>query len=229
MPRPRLFRSDKIAYHVTARSNNKDWFYLDTGPVWEICVETIHKCFNHYFFEVYAFVLMSNHFHLIIGTPNRNLDQIMRYFTTETSKAIAKATRRINHVFGGRYKWTTLPSAHAAAYVYKYVHRNPVRAGIATRVENYRYNALFCKSEMKIPLCEGIGDYWSRVPKDLGERLDWLNRPTTKEMEELITKALRRYEFQFSKRTEDQKGLRDLSSSYGVIRPTTHFLGTESR
>ena len=221
MPRRPLFRTDQIAYHVTARSNNKEWFYLPIDDVWEVFADVFCRCYDQFRFELHAFVMMSNHYHFIVSTPDRNLDRIMRYTMTETARKIAKKADRINHIFGGRYRWSTLSSATSLSYVFKYVHRNPIRAGLASKVEDYRYNAsFFPDASRNFPLSEGFTEYWKLIPRDPKDRLEWLNQPTRKESEELIARGLRRYDFQFSHHNGDQKLLRDLYASYGVAEET---------
>jgi putative transposase len=215
MPRASLFRTNIFAYHVTVRSNNKDWFYIPQAEVWSIHEKTWKKTFNHYNFLIHSYVLMSNHFHLIISTPNEDLDLIMRYFLTESSRSIQKAAQRINHIYGGRYKWSVLHSSLALAYAYKYVHRNPVRADMCAKVEDYIFNAHFSANK-RIPLTEGFNQYWSLIPKGEDILLEWLNTPSSKESEALIAGALRRYNFQFSKDNKLQKNLRALQDTYGV-------------
>ena len=164
------------------------------------------------------FVLMPNHFHLILTTPLGNIDVVMQYFISEATRAIQLRANRINHIFGGRYRWSFLKSAAALGYAYKYVARNPVRAGLAASVEQYDFSTL-ASTTSALPIADGIGKYWQFIPQDYGNRLEWLNRRTPKEQEELIGKALRRYNFQFTKDSNFQKNLRLLRQEYGIESP----------
>src|SRR5687768_2108167 len=100
MARPKLVRSTDCAYHVTVRSNNKEWFHIPVSECWKLFQKKLYAANQKYKFEIHTFVLMSNHFHLIASTPQANLDQVMRYFLTEFSRAINVRADRINHVFG---------------------------------------------------------------------------------------------------------------------------------
>jgi putative transposase len=200
---------------VTARSNNKEWFYIPLPEVWDAFTRSIDRAADRYHPEIHLLVLMSNHFHLVLSTPEENLDHIMRYLISYSTGIIQRSARRINHVFGARYRWSLLDSSFALAYVYKYVCRNPVRANICSNVEDYRYNTLNAP-ESGIPIVEGFDSYWRAIPRVFSERLRWLNQGTSKEREELIRKGLRRYRFKFSTDSNLQKNLRLLREDYGV-------------
>jgi putative transposase len=175
--------------------------------------------------EIHTFVLMSNHYHLLLSTPQANLNAFMRYFQTETCKQIQRETNRINHIFGTRYKWSVLGEPSYMAYAYKYVLRNPINASLTERAENYCYSSLHSILKMKaeLPLIERLDRFWDLIPRSLQERLDWLNQPTPREIEALIGKALRRSRFQFSQGNDVRKHLEFLRSTYGVERAPATF------
>jgi REP element-mobilizing transposase RayT len=53
--------------------------------------------------EIHAFVLMSNHFHLVVSFPENNMSEAMNYFMRETSRMISRDAGRINQTYGSRY------------------------------------------------------------------------------------------------------------------------------
>jgi len=156
---------------------------------------------------------MANHFHLLVSTPSENLGKAMRYFMTETSRRIARKCGRINHIYGARYKWSWLAGNYELAYTYKYVLRNPVKAGICDRVEDYRFSTLYQLHShiIGIPISERLE--WNFLPKTLEDRLNWLNTKTNKE-ERLISFALRRTKFSFSQDKKVQLKLKLLEKTY---------------
>jgi putative transposase len=213
MPRKNLIRSNQWAYHVTSRSNNKEWFYIPIDLTWRILTDALAESAYRYGAEIWTLVLMSNHFHAILFTPEGNLDLVMQYFISKATRAIQKEAKRINHIFGGRYKWSLLDSAFALACAYKYDYRNPVRAQICKSVEDYAFSTL---NDLSSPLAlsEGVDPYWKLIPRELPNRLRWLNAPTPKEREALVGAALRRKKFQFSTNSNVQRDLRNLRASY---------------
>ena len=214
MSRRKLTRDTLFPYHVTARSNNRDWFYLPQQQSWNIFTKYLRVVADRFGIEVLSFVLMSNHFHLMLATPLANIDAVMRYLMTEVSREIGKRTGRINHVFGGRYKWSWLSDPEAVAYVFKYICRNPVKAGITERCEDYPFSTANRSGMKDIPLIERLDSVWRLIPRGKVERSTWLNRPSAREEEDLITKAIRRSHFAFSKDKKVQLRLAPLRASY---------------
>jgi REP element-mobilizing transposase RayT len=213
MPRALTPKDGFFPFHVTARSNNKDWFSIPLDRCWRIFQQHLVEVSNRYQIEIHAFVLMSNHFHLLVSTPGKNLGQAMRYLMTESSRDIARAAGRINHVFGGRYKWSWLINEQSIAYVYKYIARNPVRAGVTSRVELYPFSSfnMTDNSMCGIPICERLD--WDFLPKDFTSRINWLNSPSIRE-ELLIKQALRRAKFTFSSDKKVRLGVSRLAANY---------------
>jgi REP element-mobilizing transposase RayT len=142
MPRKKFFPTDSFPYHVTARSHNREWFDLPLIDVWDIFSRYLYFITLAYGVRVHSFVLMSNHFHMLITTPNANLDQAMNYLMREVSKAIGRESGKINQVFGGPYHWSVIKNRVYYEFAYKYVYRNPVEASLVRRVENYPYSTL---------------------------------------------------------------------------------------
>jgi putative transposase len=140
MPRTPLIRTDLFPYHVTARVNNKESFYLRKQEVWSIFAKVLRQVYKDEAAKVHSFVLMDNHFHLLITTPNENLDKIMYWVMKNVTLQIQRKTGRINRVFGGRYKWSLVSDESYLYNVYKYLALNPVRAGISKSVQSYNYS-----------------------------------------------------------------------------------------
>jgi len=205
---PRILTSES-PYHVTARTNNKDWFELPLERVWSVICEKVQKVTEDYGAEVNVLVLMSNHLHLILSTPMANINSIMQYLMREVSKTLGPISGRINHLFGRRYHSSIIHEPIHFAHVLKYVYRNPVVAGLADKCEQYPFSTIrgqLSKNFAGFPLCEVHPAIASLVPKDSEDFLRWLNEPTSPEKREMIRKALRRAEFRYSR----QKCLRPL-------------------
>ncbi len=215
MPRAKLFRTSRFAYHVSVRTNNREPFPIPLRACWNILTSALAKSQKRYGVEVHAFLLMGNHFHLLLSTPHENLDRFMSHFSSTSAVRLAYASGRSNHLFGTRYKPTVLETAYSLAYVFKYIYRNPVRAGICGGVEEYEFSTFITKN-VPFKLLEGVDAYWQHIPVDSAARLRWLNIPTPKEQEDLLRRALRRSSFQFPKGNGVKRHLRELRLNYGV-------------
>ena len=198
MPKRPFIPNATAPYHVTARAANQAWFPLPMPVVWEIFSDYLYLIRLTYNVEIISFVLMNNHYHMLIRTPDANLPQAMNYLQRETSRQINFHAKRINQVWGGRYSASLVLTNKQYANVYKYVYRNPVDAGITTHAEIYRYstlNGLFGLSRLSIPL---IHD--RLLFEDPTTRLQWLNSPfPNQNMRGQIRRALRQRQFEFGK------------------------------
>ncbi|MGZ3769192.1 MAG: transposase [Bdellovibrio sp.] len=200
MPRKNFINQTELPYHVTARCINRDWFSVDMPVVWDIM--TRHLYFIHLAFDVriHAFVLMSNHFHLIIRSPNQNLSAAMMYFMRETSRELTHLSSRINQTYGSRFHRSLLSSPLYYLHAYKYLYRNPVTAGICSKVEEYPFStlpALLGNSRVDIPIFDDWN--WGSL-NEREETLKWLNTSPSKENLESVRKALRKSVFKIPKK-----------------------------
>lgn len=164
--------------------------------LWEIFSDYLYLIRSLYDVEIQSFVLMSNHYHLLIRTPEANLPKAMNYFQRELARQVNRHSNRINQVWGERYAWSMILNRPHMYNVYKYVYRNPVDAGLAATVEQYRYSTLhglLGQSPLTIPLLED-----QILFADLTAVLHWLNLPFPRQhTREAIRKALRHRQFEF--------------------------------
>lgn len=207
----------EFPYHVWARSNNQEWFFLPINRVWNIFLKQLSIVSERYEAQVISFVLMSNHFHLLVRTPLANLDEIMNYFMREASRAIGKEAGRINHVFGGRYKSTLITKSSYLYHAYRYVYQNPVAANLTSIVEVYPYSTLpvlLGTSTVPFALADDLAVRWAPIPQEMEERRVWLNQSYTERERQLIHKGLRRVSFSFSKQATFKADVRRLLDKF---------------
>lgn len=110
--------------------------------MWELAQESLQEAMAVHRVEVISFVLMGNHYHMLLLTPESNLDNFMYEFNKRFALKIKKRTGLINRIFGGRYKWCLIQSQHYLINCYKYVYQNPVRAGLVQSCEDYPFSTL---------------------------------------------------------------------------------------
>ncbi len=149
--------------------------------------------------KVHAFVLMPNHFHLLVTTPEQDLGKVMNTFMSDVTRTINRLSGRSGRIFGGPYHWSLIHSSLYYAHALKYVYRNPIKAKIVNKVEEYPWSTLYGvlgKSHCPIPIWfprSGLGI--SFVPDEMNSLLEWLNRPFLSETELLIQKGLKKKYF----------------------------------
>ena len=192
MPRKKLIETTDYPFHITNRSNNKEFFYLPIPILWEIMIKKIRYLDLTYSIKTHAFLLMSNHYHWILSTPKLNLSKGMTYFHREVARNANKECKRINHFFGGRYKWSLIEEETYYWNSIKYLYRNPVKAGICKRVQDYTFSSLTQNLQPKL---WQMTDYFNDPQKEIQLNMDWLNKPFSAEQDIAIQKALRRRVF----------------------------------
>lgn len=213
MARNPLVRTSEFPYHVRARTNNQSWFPLHMDEVWRIFEYYITEICIRYGAKIGSFVLMSNHFHMIIWTPNENLDEIMHYLLREVSKKINEKAGRINHLFGGPYKWTIVDNERYLGHVYRYNYQNPVRVRLSDRVETYRYSTayfLFNKIKLKFDIHHELLCDLAKINPDIRKQIHWLNESLSKKQIEATRLALKKKFFQFPKHSSFNFALKTL-------------------
>jgi len=193
MPRKDLIRTNEFPYHVTARCHNKEWFELPLSMVWKLAEYSLKEAHEMFPIELINFVLMSNHYHMILITPEANLDKFMREFNRRLTLRIHRYAGTMNQVFGGRYKWCVISANNYFMNCYRYVYQNPIRAGIVKRCEDYPYSTLRYLIKPKpfsIPIFDryGFKDEWG---------LAWLNEDLSEKECAKLKNGLRRSEFRY--------------------------------
>lgn len=171
--------------------------------VWDIMSSHLYTMNKNYGAKIHLFVLMSNHYHAIISTPQANIDEAMWYFNLHTSKDLTSAGNRLNQTYGNRYFKTVLSSHHYYLHAYKYFYLNPVKAGIVSRAEDYLFSSLhglLGRSHLFIPVEEDLTLFDS--PK---ETLKWINAPVDTQDWLDVGNALRKPVFKLRKTGRDQK------------------------
>ncbi len=224
MPRKHLIRTNEFPYHITNRSNNKEYFYLPLDELWPIFIDVLKIIKKDYGCEILQFVLMSNHYHLLLYTPEQNLSDCMLYFHRQVAKRANGQSKRINHFFGGRYKWCLINTELYFWNAVKYIARNPVEAQICEKVESYKYSSLNFRDQI---FC--LSDFFFDKNKSIQLDLDWLNFSFKFEHKEAIQKGLNRKIFKIPKgKNREQTLLEDfkLNGRTNNALPPLKVLGT---
>lgn len=189
MAKRKLIRQSSFPYHVVTRTNNKTWFKIPMCEVWDICKESLIYAQAKESVELNSFVLMSNHYHMLITTPEENIDRFMMHFNWKLSNLISKFSGVINQKFSNRYRWTIVDNQNYLQNVYRYIYQNPVRANITKNCWSYPYSSLhFSRFEAKKFNYKPHFNYLNSK--------SWFEKRYSEEFENLIKKSLRKSYFQ---------------------------------
>lgn len=202
MPRKPIARSNEHYYHITARSNNQEFFYLSTDEVWKIMIAELLKLQKDLEIKIAAFVLMNNHYHLLMLTPKSDIDRVMYFFMKEVTLKIQKRTDRINKIFGGRYKGSLIENYGHLFNVYKYIYRNPLVVQLCERAEDYPYSSLYYQHRplLKFPITldplPDLDDCGFFIDRD---ELRWINHAFLGKEAESIRCGLQKSTFSYAR------------------------------
>ena len=117
-------------YHVMARGNRRQEIFFDDGDRW-FFLKTLADACERTGWRVHAWVLMNNHYHLLIETPAPNLVEGMKWLQNTYTRRLNTKRRLWGRVFGDRYKAVLVEGGNADYFttLLDYIHLNPARAG----------------------------------------------------------------------------------------------------
>jgi REP element-mobilizing transposase RayT len=140
MARPLRIEYAGALYHVTSRGNErKDVFTSQRDR--EKFLSYVESAVVRYGAVVHTWCLMSNHYHLLLETPVGNLSQIMRHINGAYTTYFNVKRKRAGHLFQGRYKAILVEADAYALELSRYMHLNPVRAGMVAKPEHYPWSS----------------------------------------------------------------------------------------
>lgn len=140
MARPLRIEYPDAFYHVTSRGNEQKDVFRNRRDR-EQFLSYLQSATERYDAVIHAYCLMSNHYHLLMETPSGNLSQIMRHINGAYTTYFNVKRKRAGHLFQGRYKAILVEADKYAVELSRYIHLNPVRAGMAAKPEEYEWSS----------------------------------------------------------------------------------------
>ena len=127
-------------YHVLSRGNDgREIFCGDEDK--SLFLKTVGEMSDRFDLDVFSFVLMSNHYHLLLRTNLANLSRAMQWLGLTYTRRFHNRHRRSGHLFQGRFKSILVENEAYAVELSCYIHRNPLRAGIVDRLMDYKWSS----------------------------------------------------------------------------------------
>lgn len=129
-------------YHIINRGNRKEKIFQKVTD-YKYYLALLEKAVYKYDFKVYGYCLMPNHLHLQVETGEVKTGVFMQFINSCYARYFNQKYDLVGHVFQGRYKASWIQDFRYDLQVSRYIHLNPVEAGLALAPENYRWSSFY--------------------------------------------------------------------------------------
>ena len=140
MARPLRIEFDGAVYHVTSRGDERKEIFKTVSDRQQF-LSYLSSATTRYGAAIHCYCMMGNHYHLFLQTPQGNLSQIMRHINGAYTTYYNVKRHHAGHLFQGRYKAIVVEADQYALELSRYLHLNPVRAGMVEAPEHYRWSS----------------------------------------------------------------------------------------
>ena len=127
-------------YHVIQRGNNRE-FLFDDNACKEMLLDLLTSYREKLGFDLFGYVIMGNHYHLIIRQTETSLQTIMHRVLSVFGRRYNILNSRSGHVFEYRYKAIPVMDDKYLMSLLRYIHQNPVAANMCARVSDYAWSS----------------------------------------------------------------------------------------
>ena len=138
MTRPLRIQYPNAWYHVMNRGRSRTKIF-HVPEDYLAFIELLREASFLWKVKISAYCLMSNHYHLLLQTPGANLSRCMRHINGLYTQYFNRTYKSDGPLFRGRYKSIVVEQDCYLLELVRYIHRNPLRAGLVKRLEDYRW------------------------------------------------------------------------------------------
>ena len=146
-------------YHVMARGNRREDIFLDDDDR-RFFLKVLSESCGQTGWRVHAWVLMGNHYHLVLHTRQANLSRLMRHVNGVYTQDFNRRHGVVGHLFQGRFKAILVDRDSYLLALCRYVERNPVAAKLVAAAEDWRWSS--CRAHLGLDAappwldCDGL-------------------------------------------------------------------------
>ncbi len=140
MPRTARRKSETDIYHIMFRGTNGQAIFIDDEDNKRF-LDTLNRYQQEIGYVLYAYCLMGNHIHLLIKEGNEDLSNTMRRIGTSYVNWYNWQYDRKGHLFQDRFKSEPVESDSYFLTVLRYIHQNPLKAGLVSDIESYKWSS----------------------------------------------------------------------------------------
>ena len=140
MPRPLRLQFNGAWYHVMNRGAAQKLIYKNNQHR-NIFLNLLREIHLYYHIEIHAYCLMDNHYHLLLHTPQGNLSLGMKHLNGIYTQQFNRDEKIDGPLFRGRYRAILIENDPYLLQVSRYIHLNPLEAGLVEKPENYQWSS----------------------------------------------------------------------------------------
>jgi len=140
MARPLRIQFPGAWYHVMNRGKRGENIFTDKEDYYAF-IELLKDCVDMWNVRVVAYCLMGTHYHMLLQTPDANLSRCMRHIDGVYTQFFNRSHGLDGQLFRGRYKSILVDSDSYLLELLRYIHRNPMEAGMVDRLGSYPWSS----------------------------------------------------------------------------------------
>ena len=150
MSRPLRVEYPGAVYHITSRGNERKNIYKSDADR-NLFLNILSQTIKRFQWLCHGYVLMDNHYHLLIETPEPNLSRGMRQLNGVYTQDFNRVHRRVGHLFQGRFKAIVVEKDEYLLEVSRYIVLNPIKASMAASPEEWGWSSYRAMAGMVQP------------------------------------------------------------------------------
>lgn len=187
MPRQRREKSSTGIYHIMMRGMDKREIFIDDEDR-GIFLYYLSKAKQKSGFGIYGYCLMNNHVHILIKQGNEEIGTSIKRITVGYVQFHNDKYLRTGHLFQNRYKSEKVEDDQYLLTVLRYIHQNPLKAGIVQDISCYKWSSYKCYIQDESEKIVDV-DIIKKYFKDLNGFIEFMNMSNTDECLEYKVKT----------------------------------------
>ena len=140
MARPLRIEYPNAWYHIMNRGRRGGDIFSD-NPDYTYFTELLRETSEMWNVRIAAYCLMPNHYHMLVQTPDANISRSMRHINGVYTQRYNNRHRCNGQLFRGRFKSILIDTDSYLLQVVRYIHRNPLRAGLSQTLDAYKWSS----------------------------------------------------------------------------------------
>ena len=190
---PRLARPvfAEVPHHITQRGNRRENVFFDDEDR-KVYLDWLGEYCEKYKVQILAYCLMTNHVHMVVVPGSEKaLERVLRPLHTRYAQRINRARNWKGHLWQGRFFSSALDETYMWAAI-RYVERNPVRARMVRRAENYLWSSAAAHCGLKADHVLCAEPAWVAQRASVGDWATWLSEPDQEEQLDVLRRHVER-------------------------------------